>query len=221
MPQPSLRRRASRTRQTRRLFGAIALFVAPLGCFGIIREPARHYFVLHLPQAPAAPVPVPGMVRVRDLDTESAYDRLGLVVRRSPYELTFRARDTWAVKPGRMLSDALARAMAERHTFVGVTRELSERRPDYLMAGELHALEVDQSTPRWQAHLSVTLQLSAVGDGTILWTRNFDERESVAGQDYAAAVQAFSRAFARITDAALAEMGKLGGPVAPGGGAAD
>lgn len=180
------------------------------GCFGILHDPPRHYYVLHVPtRTPLEQGKLGGLIRVRDVDTESAFDRLQMVVRKSDFELAFRPRDTWAVKPGRMVSDVLARALAEAGAFDSVTRELSEQRPDFLLSGELHALEVEQKAMRWQAHLGVNLQLTDTDAGEVLWTAHYDEREPCAARDYGAAVQAFSTALERIVASATGALRAL------------
>lgn len=210
-------RSQTRTRAATAL-SALASALVCTGCFGIIREPARHYYVLHVsPRVALAAEPLGGLLRVRDVDTATAYDRLQMVVRKSNFELAFRPRDTWAVKPGRMVSDALARALAEAAAFDGVTRELSERRPDYLLSGELHALEVEQASPRWQAHLGLSLQLTDVESGEVLWTGHYDEREPCANRDYGVVVQAMSTALDRIVGATREGLRALPpGPLHPG-----
>ncbi len=133
---------------------SVVTFLSLTGCFGLVSDPARHYYTLHLEPLRPIPTPkMPGLIRVRDLDSESAYDRFQIVIRRSPFELVYRQKDVWAVKPNRMVSDIIARGLANQNVFSSVTRELSERRPQYFMSGELHAIEVYDSGNTWFAHL--------------------------------------------------------------------
>lgn len=178
-------------------------------CFGMLRDPARRFYVLHVPREAteaqagigavqkSSQVVNDSLVRVRDLDCESAYDKFQMVVRRSPFELTYRNKDVWAVKPGRMVSDLFARGLQQKNVFAGVTRELGERRPDWLVSGDLHVIEIEQMTSDWHAHVAVTLQVSNVDSGDITWSGHFEEREPVPAHDYALAAEAMSRALAR------------------------
>lgn len=178
-------------------------------CFGMIRDPVRRFYVLHVPpqQVQQAQLPpVDALIRVRDLDCESAYDKFQMVVRRSPFELVYRQKDVWAVKPGRMVSDLLARALQERGGFAGVTRELGERRPDFLLSGDLHVLELEQDQPLWQAHIALSLQVSDVDSGDILWSGHFEEREPCPSHDYALAVESISTGLGRIIRQALRDF---------------
>ena len=193
---------------TRRRGRRLALGLCALaggGCFGLASEPARHYYVLTCERPPGGMKPLfPGLVRVRDLDAESAYDRFQMVLRKSPFELTYRQRDVWAVKPSRMLSDIMARSLVAENLFSGVTRELGERRPQYLMSGELHAIEViEDGQGDWTVHLALSLSLTHFASGSTLWTSHFDAAHEAPRRNYAGAVEALSNlaaeAFSRAT----------------------
>jgi ABC-type uncharacterized transport system auxiliary subunit len=185
-----------RTLNTARATGLLLILTS---CFGSVSEPMRHYYTLHL--EPLRPVPmaqIPGLLRVRDLDAESAYDRFQIVMRRSPFELLYRNREVWAVKPNRMISDLFARGLMEQEVFTGVSRELSERRPDYLLSGELHSIEIYDSDDAWFAHVALSLQITHFESGKLLWTFHFDDRKNVPPGNFAHAVRALSEL---ITDA--------------------
>lgn len=202
-------------------FWTVAKTLAPAliltACFGTVSEPARHYYTLHLePLHTLSSLRVPGLIRVRDMDAESAYDRFQIVIRRSPFELTYREREVWAVKPQRMISDLIARGLLDQDVFSGVTRELSERRPDYVLSGELHALEIYDSDDLWFAHISLSLQITHVESGKILWTYNFDERKQVPPQGVSHAVRALSELLSHAVEKSLESMQQM---QVPGNGA--
>ena len=208
--------RASRSCQPRRShrlatrYGlGLALLALP-GCFGSVSEPARSYFLLNLqPHAKLLLPQVPGLLRVRDLDIDTALDRFHLLVRRSPYEVTYRQREVWAVKPNRMVSELLARGIAEQGLFMGVSRELSERRPDYLLGGALHSLEIEEAAGTWQVHLQLDLHLTQVETGRTLWTFTFDERQPVPAAHYPDAVAAYSYLMTQAITRALPSLSQI------------
>ena len=152
---------------------------------------------------------MPGLIRIRDLDSESAYDRFQIVIRRSPFELVYRQKDVWAVKPNRMISDIIARGLANQNVFSSVTRELSERRPQYFMSGELHAIEVYDSGNTWFAHLVLALQITHFETGKILWTFSYDNRKEVETQNFAVSVRALSELVSDALERALISMDKM------------
>ena len=196
----------SRPRQAPRAQRALLFWLAPRlamalmcllilpACLNFGREPLRHYYVLNTERQPTGGRALfPGLVRVRDLDAESAYDRFQLVMRKSPFELSYRQRDVWAVKPNRMLADIIASTLVADNVFAGVTRELSERRPQFLLSGELHAIEViDQGREGWAVHLAMSLTLSHFGTGATLWSYRFDQTEGTAQRDFASCIETLS-----------------------------
>lgn len=192
---------------------ATLLAVASAGCFGSLSEPSRRFYTLHLEPMQHVIVPhIQGLCRVRDLDADAAYDRFQFVIRRSPFELLYRSSDVWAVKPNRMVSDLLARGLTEQNIFSGVTRELAERRPDYLMSGELHAIEVYDSGDTWFAHISISLQMTHFETGKILWTFNYDDRKEVTPDNFSHAVRALSELLSSATEKALRSMEHMRSP---------
>lgn len=194
------------TRRLRALFVALGLLGAA-GCFGTVNDPVRHYYTLHLEPLHRLPSRhVPGLVRVRDLDSEAAYDRFQMVMRRSPFELSYRQKEVWAVKPQRMISDLIARGLMDQGLFSGVTRELGERRPNYLLSGELHAIEVYDSKDTWFAHLAMSWQITDFEAGKTLWTYNYDDRKQIPPGDFSHAVRAISELLTRAIELGLTSM---------------
>ena len=171
----------------------LALLLAGLaGCFGS-RAVQRSFYVLHADQDPGpAESTVQGMVRVRDLDAESVYEKFQIVIRKSPWQLRYSGTNLWAVRPAVMVADIVQSSLQESRVFDSVTRELIEARPDFTLAGELHALEVYDADEVWYAHLAMTLRLSRFRDGAQLWRYEFDERKLVGSTEMAHAVRAMS-----------------------------
>ncbi len=157
------------------------------------RTVQRSFYVMHS-TSEAAPIGtvLKGLIRVRDLNAESVYDKFQIVIRRSPWQLRYSGFHLWAVRPQAMISDIIARTLQETGVFAAVTRELSEARPDFVMSGELHAVEIYDSDDIWYAHLALSLRVSRFDDGQQLWTFDFDERKLVGDTDFAHAVRAMS-----------------------------
>ena len=162
------------------------------GCFGA-RSYQRNFFVLHAEHEPTPlRARVRGLIRVRDMDAESVYEKFQIVVRQSPFQLRYSGLNLWAVRPNVMVSDIIGRTLQDSSVFTGVTRELSEARPDFTLAGELVALEVYDSDEIWYAHLAMTLRVNRFDDGQQLWRFDFDERKQVGTTEMPHAVRAMS-----------------------------
>lgn len=201
------------------LFALVAL-AAGAGCFGA-RQTMRSFYVLYSQGVDVrheAP-PIPGMVRVRNMDADSVYEKFQIVVRSSPYQLRYSEANVWAVKPHQMMSDLIARVLAESGTFSAVTRELIEARPDFTLSGKLLAAEVYDSDDLWFAHLAFNLHLSRFADGARLWSYELDARKPVPTRTFPHAVRALSELLQEALEEAVGELGALevqpmGGPPA-------
>lgn len=190
----------------------VSILALTSGCFGA-RPTLRSYYVLHgqpdsesgtlrtlAPErsevAPPDAPPFRGLLRVRNLNADDVYEKFQIVVRRNPYELRYSDLHVWAVKPDNMVSDIIARSLAENGVFTAVTRELGDSRPDFTLGGELHAIEIYDSNEAWFAHLAMTLTLTRFSDGEKLWRFDFDMRKPVSTTSYAHAVRALSEVLA-------------------------
>lgn len=190
-----------------KLLLVLALFSS--GCFAA-SAPVRSYYVLEaIPGSPPVAPPMQGLLRVRNLDAASAYDKFQIVVRKSPYELRYSQSDVWAVKPNRMLSDVIAQALADAGTFTSVSRELGETRPSFTLDGDLHALEVYDSDDLWFAHLSFSLRLTDFNDGQVLWHFSFDERKQVHSRTFSHAARVMSELLSTALERAMTSLTRM------------
>lgn len=204
----------------------VAIVAAALGALVLggclsARSTQRSYFVMHgEPREPLAEEPlIKGLVRVRSLDTDAVYEKFQIVVRRSPYQLRYSDVNVWAVKPNQMVADLVAAQLETSRLFSGVTRELIDARPDYTLAGQLHAIEVYDSDDLWFAHLEISLYLTRFADGERMWTLDFDQRKQITSGDFGHAARALSELFATVMTQAIAELTGLdvakGAPTPP------
>ncbi|MEO1338356.1 MAG: ABC-type transport auxiliary lipoprotein family protein, partial [Myxococcota bacterium] len=187
----------------------ILLLITATGCFSA-RAVERNYFVLHGdPVASAAVGPLAGIVRVRDMDTDSVYEKFQIVVRRSPYQLRYSNQNVWAVRPNQMVSDLIAQALESGHAFVGVTRQLLDVRPAYTMSGKIIAIELYDSGDLWFAHLSLHMHLTRFEDGASIWTFEFDRRKEIDAQSFDHGVRALSELLQQAVTQAVDEVGRI------------
>ncbi len=190
----------------------VALVVALAGtaaCFG--SSPAiRSYYVLHgVTASSMVGRPIDGLVRVRNLDAATVYEKFQIVVRQNPYQLQYDEDNIWAVKPSQMIADVIARALNDSRRFTAVARELGELRPDYILSGRLQAVEVYDSNDQWFAHLSLSLRLTEFATGRTLHTMSFDERRPLVERSYAQAARAISELLSTAIDELVVGLEKL------------
>lgn len=201
-----------------RLALVIGLALAAAGCFGAVSN-VRSYFVLSGDPGTAPPEPlIPGLLRVRNMDAEAVYEKFQIVVRQSPYQLRYSELNVWAVKPNQMVSDIIAKTLKDTGAFGGVTRMLGDTRPDYVMSGDLHAIEIYDSDDVWFAHLAISLRLTRWGTGDRIWGFTYDHRKHVPTKSFAHAVRALSELLSAAVRQAVTELSDLGlrqGPPPP------
>jgi ABC-type uncharacterized transport system auxiliary subunit len=180
--------------------------IGAAGClgFGSRGTPVKSYYVLNEEEVEPWPQPLfHGLVRVRNLNTDEIYEKFQIIVRKSPYELRYSDLSVWAVKPYQMVADIIAATLEDSLTFENVTRELGDSRPEYTMAGDLHAIEIYDSDDVWYAHLAFSLTLHRYATGEHLWSYSFDERKLLAQPSFSVGVRALSE----LLQMAMKEVG--------------
>lgn len=208
------RYRAHRAAPSQRI--AVALVVTGLvlatggtTCLGR-SDVEQSYFVLHGKTVrDYREQPIRGLVRVRTLHADAVYEKFQIAVRRNPYELRYDDKHVWVARPKRMISDFIAQSLKESRRFESVTRELGERRPDYNLSGNLHAIEVYDSGELWFAHLALSLQLTRFSTGEALYALRFDERERLAERDFSLAARALSELLSRAVEKLMADLDRI------------
>lgn len=197
------------SRNSIRSLGIVCLSVYFLGlnaCFGA-RTVRRNYWVLHTHSVKNALAEnMGGVIRVRDLDAESVYDKFQIVVRQNPYQLCYSGVNLWAVRPNIMVADLIGRRLQEEKLFRSVTRDLSNTRPDFNLAGELRALEVYDSGKGWFAHLSLSLRINRFTDGEPIWQFTYEQQKPVEKTDMHHAVQMMSELLQQALNDAVKDL---------------
>lgn len=180
------------------------------GCFGAVSTQRSYYVLAGDPGSrPDRPL-IHGVARVANLDADAVYEKFQFVVRRNPYELKYSDLHVWAVKPNQMVSDILARALLETGVFEAVTRTLSEQKPDFILNGDLNAIEIYDSDDVWYAHLAFSMSLTRFSDGAQLWQMSYDQRKILAERSYAQGARAISELLSAAVRRAYVELSMLG-----------
>ncbi len=169
----------------------------------------RHYYTL-TGQAPATrfPRPYPVVLRVRDLEMRTSYRREELIVRSDAHEITFLRRQRWSEPPQRMIS-SLVREQIRRS---GVSAEVQDDgalgEPNFVLGGEIEAIEQLMAGSERYAHLAITYRLQRFHDDATVWSFRIDARRPVSGTSMRSVVRATSEMLAAETDRALVDLGK-------------
>jgi ABC-type uncharacterized transport system auxiliary subunit len=163
-------------------------------------RPQRHYYTL-TGASPATRFdkPFPIKLRVRDLDMRRSYRRDELVFRNDAHELIFSRSRRWSEPPQRMIGN-LIRAQVRRS---GIAAEVQDERsivePDYLLSGNIEAIEQINVGRDKYAHIEGTYRLSRFSDDATLWTFRIDARRPVSGTSVRSTVRVLSEILAAET----------------------
>jgi ABC-type uncharacterized transport system auxiliary subunit len=197
----------------------VVLALGLTACLGFGQRPTvKSYYVLNEEEVAPADKPIfPGVLRVRNLNTDEIYEKFQIIVRKSPYELRYSDLSVWAVKPYQMVADIVAETLEDSRTFETVVRELGDSRPDYTMGGDLHAIEIYDSDDIWYAHLAFSLTLHRYGSGEHVWSYSFDERKLLAQTSYGVAVRALSELLQLAMREAIGQLQKVASSESRGG----
>lgn len=192
------------------------LTLALTACFGSNTVVRNHYVLHGVTASSMVGRPIDGLVRVRNLDAATVYEKFQIVVRRNPYQLQYDEDNIWAVKPSQMIADVISRALSDSKRFTAVVRELGELRPKYILSGRLQAIEVYDSDDQWYAHLSLSLHLTEFSTGRTLHSLTFDERRPLVERSYAQAARAISELLSTAIDELVLGLETIDVPRAEG-----
>lgn len=178
----------------------------------------RHYYALTAhDSATRFARPYPVKLRVRDLEMRRSYRRDELVVRADAHEITFLRKQRWSEPPQRMISGLIRERVRQSGIAVEVQDDSGIGEPDFVLRGEIEAIEQLIAGKDAYAHLALTYRLASFKDDAIVWTFRIDARRLVSGTSLRSTVRALSELLAAETDRALVDLGRFfGDPTAPG-----
>ena len=170
--------------------GALAL----LGLVACAQPALRHYYTLTYPAAKASfEKPYPYTVRVKDLRIRPTYSGDQVVFRQDVHEIQYYKDRRWTERPQQMVSDLIRKHLRGSGLAQQVTERLRERPPDFVLEGEIEAIEelaCDEDSSF--AHLAMELRLVRFSDDVVVWRHSFDERRKVTGSKGRSIVRAMS-----------------------------
>jgi ABC-type uncharacterized transport system auxiliary subunit len=171
--------------------------------------PQRHYYTLTAqPPGTRFEKPVAPTLRVRDLEVRRSYRREELVVRTDAHELTYAHARRWSEPLPRMIGDLVREQVRGAGLALEVQDESATTAPDFVLGGDVEAVEqLDVGRDRY-AHLEITFRLMRGKDDFEVWSFHADGRRPVSGASARSTVQVLSDILADETDQALADLAK-------------
>jgi ABC-type uncharacterized transport system auxiliary subunit len=192
----------------------VAMVAASIGCRS---QSPRHYYSLTA-QAPATRFarPFPVKLRVAEMEMRRSYRRDELVTRADVHELTFLRRQRWSEPPQRMISGIIREHLRRSGIGAEIQDDTTIDDPDFILAGEVEAIEQLTVGDAHYAHLAMTYRLRRFKDDAMVWDFRIDARRPVSGTSMRSTIRSLSELLATETDRALVDLGKyLADPTAP------
>lgn len=179
------------TRRFQQAALAILLASSVAGCGG--SRPIK-YYVLDAGPAPAisAAPQVPVTLLVSRVTAAHLYRDDRLVYGSNDVQLGTYEYERWAEPPAGMMEDLVIKTLRASGSYRSVSRIASNLRGDYIVRGQLFALDEVQSNGL-AARFSFQMELYDSKSGTTVWSSSYTHDEPVSGKTVSAVVEAMDR----------------------------
>lgn len=125
------------------------------------------------------------LVQLKDLVISSEYNRRPIVSSSNLYQVEEDPNHSWAQRPAEMITNVVAGYLQDAQLVRQLVRErdLIDARPDYILKGEINALERLDSGDIWYAHLVMTLILENGETGQVIWKGEITDKDDIEVYD--------------------------------------
>lgn len=193
---------------------SVSAMVAPVllaGCMSIPDVPPREHYVLEDPGSARAVMPAGGASRVLLVNPASAspfYDTQNLVFSRAQGQRSYYQFAAWTERPGRRLSELLARRLEAGGGFRSVAATTAGVKGDVVLNTRLEEFYHDVGAKPGGVRIEVSAELVELAGRAIIARRRFVQTAPAAGENAQAAVAAFSQATGALLDEMSAWVGQ-------------
>ncbi len=166
------------------------LMVAMIGC-GSTR-PAKYYALEFPADSPAGASPYPVTLLVGRVSAPHLYRDDKIVYQSGPVQMGTYEYQRWAEPPTDMIENMLVRTLRASGRFRAVERLSSNTRGDFIIHGNLRALE-EVDNPGVAARFTIELEMFEPKTGTTVWSQLYSHDEPVSEKSVPAVVEALNR----------------------------
>jgi ABC-type uncharacterized transport system auxiliary subunit len=181
------------------------------GCFG--KTPDKRYYLIDYVPTPtrdkAGHALRPASLRIKEFNVAEAYNRPEIVYRKSAHEMQFYNYHRWAVKPEYMITDMVFKHLKTANLFKSISRTLGDSKPDYVLSGEVVAIEEYDNKEKWFAHLAINFYLEDTKAKRQIWQRTYDVRKVVAQHEPVFIIRELSYLLEHTMDKVVVELENL------------
>jgi ABC-type uncharacterized transport system auxiliary subunit len=154
-------------------------------------------------------------VWVRDFSITEPYRQNEIVYRESKYQMDVYDFELWALKPKFMISDMVFKHLRDAQIFQQVSRSIEVENVDYVLRGEITALEEVDQDSTWFAHLAMSMYFVDNHTQKVLWTRSWDEQEKLQKNEPEFVVRSLSHLLEGVVTEAVSDLDSLMAGIQP------
>jgi ABC-type uncharacterized transport system auxiliary subunit len=194
------------TRRIQQAALVILIAASAAGCGG--SRPVK-YYVLDAGPAPAvsAAPQIPVNLLVSRVSAAHLYRDDRLVYGSNDVQLGTYEYERWAEPPAGMMEDLVIKTLRATGSYRSVSRIASNLRGDYIVRGQLFALDEVQS-PGLSARFSFQMELYDPKSGTTVWSSSYTHDEPVNGKKVSDVVEAMDRDVRAGVTQLIGELGQ-------------
>lgn len=148
-------------------------------------------------------------VWVRDFSITEPYRQNEIVYRASRYQMDVYNFELWALKPKFMISDMVFKHLRDAQVFQQVSRSIEVENVDYVLRGEITALEEVDKDSNWFAHLAMSLYFVDNHTQKVVWARSWDEQEQLRKKEPESVVRSLSHLLENAVTEAVSDLDSL------------
>ena len=154
-------------------------------------------------------------VWVRDFSITEPYRQNEIVYRASKYQMEMYDFELWALKPKIMISDMVFKHLRDAQIFQQVSRSIEVENVDYVLRGEITALEEVDQDSTWFAHLAMSMYFVDNHTQKVVWTRSWDDQEKLQKNEPEFVVRSLSHLLEIVVTEAVEDLDSLMAGIQP------
>lgn len=126
----------------------------------------------------------PFNVQITRLKLAELYDKANVIIRRTDYSIKFSRKGRWAIRPNITATDLLLEVISSNLKLQNVNEYFIDKRPDYVIGGEITTIEKDLRNNKPTAAISIILWLKRFKDNKVLFQKKYSRSQPCIRPDY-------------------------------------
>lgn len=151
--------------------------------FSCSSAPKTHFYLIDYPVSVAKENSHPVhqvVLGVSKFRVEPLYSDTRLVYRENPYEGNYYFYHRWVTSPGKMVTDKTIEQLAASNLFKQVVSFPRHVQCDYIINGNIKALEEWDENNKWYAKVKIDFELIEKSSNKLVWKKTIEKQNPVA-----------------------------------------